>query len=514
MAILKTGCAYVPIDLGYPKERKKYMKSDGNCILVIDDSFISGYLKKTITNIELPDANLTPHNAAYIIYTSGSTGKPKGVIVEHQSVVRLVKPCSYFPLNENNTLLSTGSISFDATIIEYFGTLLNGATLVLSDKEDLLDSKQLETIIKSKNVDSLWMTASWFKQVVENRITVFDTIKQLIVGGDVVSPFHTSKLLQKNPELKITNGYGPTENTTFSVTFPIKNEKYNSIPIGKPIDNSSAYILNVKQKLTPIGVPGELHLGGDGLARGYLNQPELTKGKFIKNPFSPEKRMYKTGDLARWLPDGNIEFLGRKDTQVKIRGYRIETGEIEHALLQQKNINQVCVTIEKVNNVKSIIAYIVSNSTLDKQEIRYALLNFLPEYMIPSYYIFLDALPLTNNGKTDTKALPKVSKHDSIKKEYEAPTNDAEKRIATIWQEVLTIEKIGISDNFFEVGGNSLQAIKILNSINNEFNIEFSAKDFFQYQTIKEFAQLLSFKTYNNNIQDQEIDAEYEEITL
>lgn len=515
LATLKTGCAYVPIDSGFPKERKKYMQEDSNCILVIEDNFISNYLdKKTTINNKLPSIHLTPKDAAYIIYTSGSTGNPKGVIIEQQSVVRLVKPCSYFPLSSTNTLLSTGSISFDATIIEYFGTLLNGATLVLSDKEDLLDTKLLETIIKNQKVDSLWMTASWFKQVVENRISVFDTVQQLIVGGDVVSPFHTSKLLQKNPSLKIVNGYGPTENTTFSVTFPIEDKQYMSIPIGKPIDNSTAYILNGKQKLVPVGVVGELYLAGDGLAREYLNQPELTKKTFLKNPFAKGERMYKTGDLARWLPDGNIEFLGRKDTQVKIRGYRIEIGEVEHALLQHEKISQVFVKVEIVNNVKSIIAYIITATALDKQELRYFLLDFLPEYMIPSYYIFLENLPLTRNGKTDTKALPKVTGQHSIQKVYEAPTNAIETKIAVIWQKNLGIEQVGIADNFFEIGGNSLQAIKILNEIKNEFNIEVVVRDFFQYQNIKELAQLISFKTHNTNIQDQKTETEYEEITL
>lgn len=514
LAVLKTGASYVPIDLDFPKERKRFIEEDCNCLFVIDENFIEFF--KTTNSKNATPINKTNGalNAAYVMYTSGSTGKPKGVLVAHRSVIRLVKPCEYFPLSEKNILLSTGSISFDATIIEYFGTLLNGATLLVAKKENLLSPTSLKKIIEENKVNSFWMTASWFRQIVETQIDVFDTVEQIIVGGDVVSPFHTNKVLARNPDLKITNGYGPTENTTFSATYPIVQKDYITIPIGKPIANSTAYIVNSKHQINPVGIVGELCLAGDGLAKEYINQPELTDQKFVDNPFEQGKKMYKTGDLARWLPNGNIEFIGRKDSQVKIRGYRIEIGEIEHALLAQEYIGQAHVQIDELNSVKRIIAYIVSDSEVDKKQLRYKLLDFLPDYMIPNYFIILDQFPLTNNGKIDIRSLPKVSEKDIIKKEYTAPTSQIEVKVVAIWEEVLEANQIGVKDNFFEVGGNSIQAIKILGKINTAFDMDFSAKDFFTYQTISEFSQLVSFRTYNNQDQDDIINEEYEEITL
>lgn len=514
LAVLKVGAAYVPIDVDFPKERKRYIEEDCDCLFIIDDRYIelfkSNYRK---SNIPI-DTQISSNNAAYIIYTSGSTGKPKGVLIEHKSVIRLVKPCNYFSLNETNILLSTGSISFDATIIEYFGTLLNGSTLVVAKKEELLASKTLKQIITTNKVNSFWMTASWFRQIVETQVDIFDDLKQIIVGGDIVSPFHTNKVLERNPNLKVVNGYGPTENTTFSATYPIEQKKYITIPIGKPISNSTAYIVNDRHQINPVGVIGELCVSGDGLAREYINQPELTNEKFVDNPFIKGSKMYKTGDLTRWLPDGNIEFIGRKDAQVKIRGYRIEIGEIEYSLLQQENIGQAFVKVDQVNDIKSIIAYITSSTIIDKQQLRYALLDFLPEYMIPNYFIVLEEFPLTNNGKIDSKLLPGVTSKDLIKKEYVPPGNETEQKIVAIWEEVLGMDQIGIKDNFFEAGGNSLQAIKILGKINTEFALDLTAKDFFSYQTISEFNQLMSFKAYNNTEQNDIINEEYEEITL
>ncbi|MRX40046.1 amino acid adenylation domain-containing protein [Flavobacterium sp. LC2016-23] len=498
LGVLKSGAAYVPIDSDYPQERIEYIEEDTNCKAIIDeDELMMFNFQRFRYKTENPDPVNSPSDLAYIIYTSGSTGNPKGVMVEHRNVVRLVKPCSYFPLHSEKILLSTGSISFDATTIEFFGTLLNGATLVLTTQDDLLDLSTLENIVKTNAVNSLWMTASWFNSVVENNIGFFENISQLIVGGDVVSPKHTQKVFESNPSIKIVNGYGPTENTTFSLTFDIQNEKYITIPIGKPIPNSQAYVLDHNLQPVAIGVSGKLYLSGDGVSRGYLNQPELTAEKFIENPFIPGTKIYDTGDLGRWLPDGTIEFLGRNDHQVKIRGYRIELGEIETALLQfSANLKQVVVQVKEANGEKVLVAYYVSDLEIDNIEIRNYLQTKLPEYMIPSFYVLLEQIPLTSNGKTDRNALPGINGEDSIRREYVQPRNETEQKMVEIWQEVLGLEKVGITDNFFEMGGHSLIVAQVINRLNKQLNKTVSFKDFFSNPTIDALSKTLNQNEY------------------
>ncbi|MBO9587036.1 MAG: amino acid adenylation domain-containing protein, partial [Flavobacterium sp.] len=498
LAILKSGGAYVPIDINYPKERVAYIEKDINCKIVIDQEVIEQlnkagekYSKDNLETVNQPD------DLAYVMYTSGTTGNPKGVMIEQKNVVRLVKPCSFFPLNEEKVLLSTGSVSFDATIIEFFGTLLNGSKLILTKQENLLELESLKKVIQDNKVNSLWMTASWFTQVVENEIEVFEQISQLIVGGDIVSPASILKVYEKYPAIKIVNGYGPTENTTFSTTFEIKNQKYLNIPIGSPIPNSSVYILDEASNLVPTAVVGKIYVGGAGVARGYLNQSELTKEKFIENPFKKGERMYATGDLGRWLPDGNIEFFGRNDQQVKIRGYRIELSEIENLILEYStDLKQVVVEVKEENNQKVLVAYFVSEIALDKLKLRNFLQKRLPDYMIPGFYIALEKFPLTQNGKLDKKALPDISGDDLVRKEYIAPTNEIEKNLVAIWQEVLGVENIGITDDFFELGGHSLNAMVAIKKIITEFNIEISISDFFLNKTIEGVANLIVEKRW------------------
>ncbi len=496
LAILKSGGAYVPIDISYPKERIDYLESNSNCKVIIDEKEIISFLKlkDTFTKENLLKVNV-PNNLIYVMYTSGTTGNSKGVMIEHRNVVRLVKPCTFFSLSEENVLLSTGSTSFDATTIEYFGTLLNGTTLVITSKENLLETKRFKSLINKLNVNSLWMTASWFSQVVDQDIDVFKSITQLIVGGDVVSPIHTSKIFEAYPEIKLVNGYGPTENTTFSTTFEIKNEAYVSIPIGKPIPNSFAYILDEYLNPLPIGVAGKLYVSGAGVGRGYLNNIQLTEERFIKNPFVKGERMYDTGDLVKWLPDGNIEFLGRKDDQVKIRGYRIELGEIEQAIAQfSKDIQRVVLDVKSTK--KELVAYYVATSDIKKSELRDFLKNRLPSYMIPSYYMQLETIKLTSNGKTDRRSLPEITSEALIQNEYIAPSNENEKQLVSIWKEVLGIEQIGVTDNFFELGGHSLQIGQILNRVYKQLNKSITFKSFFETPVIKDLSLKLSTNNY------------------
>ncbi|MRX70530.1 amino acid adenylation domain-containing protein [Flavobacterium resistens] len=493
LSVLKSGAAYVPIDTNYPQERIAYIEKDINCKVIVDEDELALFnLQRFRFNSENPNLINSTSDLAYVIYTSGSTGEPKGVMVEHGNVIRLVKPCSYFPLSPKNILLSTGSVSFDATTIEYFGTLLNGSRLILTTQDNLLDLSKLEDVVKTHKVNSLWMTASWFSQVVESNIKIFENIDQLIIGGDVVSPKHTEKVFERYPAIKIVNGYGPTENTTFSTTFEIQNVKYTTIPIGKPIPNSFAYILNKNLQPVVTGVIGQLYVSGAGVARGYLNKAELTAEKFISNPFVQGERLYDTGDLCKWLPDGNIEFLGRKDQQVKIRGFRIELVEIENVILQYSaNFNQVLVVVKEMHQEKVLVAYLVASNDFDKNELRHFLQNKLPDYMIPSFYIVLDKLPLTSNGKINYKALPNISDNDIIRKEFLGPSNEIEEQLAEIWKEVLGVGKIGITDNFFDLGGDSIRSIRLLSRINNFLGLNYKLSDIYAFPSIKE---LLSIK--------------------
>ncbi len=496
--ILKSGAAYVPIDSSYPQERIDYIEKDSNCKIIIDDAVLEEFdkIQQEYSSSNLEKIN-QPNDLAYIMYTSGTTGNPKGVMIGHGNVIRLVRPCLAPPLNSESILLSTGSISFDATTIEYFGTLLNGAKLILVKQDVQLNLDRLAEAIQANNVNSIFMTASWFNQVVENKVSLFETINQMMVGGDIVSPTHVQKLFDNYPTIKIVNGYGPTENTTLSTSYDIRPNEYNSIPIGKPIPNSQVYILDNALQTTSIGVIGKIYVSGAGVARGYLNKPELTVEKFIENPFILGTKMYDTGDLGRWLPDGTIEFLGRNDNQVKIRGFRIELGEIETSLLQFSDaIKQVVVEAKEVNGEKVLVAYYTADSEVEKTEIRSHLQSKLPEHMIPAFYVVLENMPLTSNGKTDRKALPSISGEDIIRREYVAPRNEDEQIMAEIWQEVLGVDKVGITDNFFELGGHSLLVAQAINRLNKQLNKTVSFKDFFSSPTIETLCEVLNQEEY------------------
>ncbi|WP_025742941.1 non-ribosomal peptide synthetase [Aquimarina pacifica] len=498
LGILKSGAAYLPIDRNYPEERITYLQKDSNCKLIIDDqelevfnTSISKYPKDDITT------TCSPNNLAYVMYTSGTTGNPKGVMVEHRNVIRLVKPCSFFQLGETHTLLSTGSISFDATIIEFFGTLLNGAKLVLTEQNNLLVTARLVNLIKHHKVNSIWMTSSWFNKVVDEDVAVFEDIDKLIVGGDVVSPKHVAKVYAKYPSIHIVNGYGPTENTTFSTAFPIEKKKYKTIPIGRPIANSSAYILDKKLRPVPIGVEGRLYVSGAGVARGYLNRAELTAKKFIKNPFVENTRMYDTGDMARWQPNGVIQFSGRKDFQVKIRGYRIELEEIERVAIQYSDaLKQVIVLVKEINHEKTLVLFYVSSVVVNKTDFRTFLSEKLPDYMVPGFYVQQESIPLTSHGKVDRKKLLSSENIDGIRKKYVAPENDLEKKLVVIWQDVLNTKQVGVTDNFFELGGHSLMVAQIINRIHKSLNKNISFRDFFVNPTIKELSSKLVENKY------------------
>jgi amino acid adenylation domain-containing protein len=515
LAILKAGGAYLPVNIQYPDQRKRYIIDDcqaeiliTNCVKTVDyaspvidldDNDVYSY---QITR-EFPKEYSSDH-LAYIIYTSGSTGKPKGVMVEHRGVVRLVRNTDYIRFNVGDSILLTGALEFDASTFEIWGALLNGLTLHLVNKDTILNHQLLKRVIMRNRITTIWMTSPLFNQVLDADIEVFSGLKNLLVGGDILSPVHINRVKKRFPRLKVINGYGPTENTTFSTTFPVSKEYNDNIPIGKPIVNSTAYILDNNYRLVPIGVIGELYVGGDGLARGYLNNPELTNKKFLRGVQGgsffkkrPPGKIYKTGDLARWLADGNIEFLGRIDDQVKIRGYRIEPGEIENHLMQVDFIRDAVVLArENREGEKYLCAYVVpAEENVDKfdvVELKKKLFMSLPDYMVPVYFFPLEAIPLTPNGKVDREALPEpvVSNASAV---YVSPRNRMEEIFTEIWSEVLRVEKskIGIDADFFELGGNSLKAAVLISRLHQAFNIKITLDKIFTAPCIRRLVKLV-----------------------
>ncbi|MFK7750330.1 MAG: amino acid adenylation domain-containing protein, partial [Kordia sp.] len=489
LGTLKAGAAYLPLDPSYPQERLDFVQTDSNFKVAVTDELLQNFLadeslsEETQFTLESSSADL-----AYIMYTSGSTGTPKAVMIPQKSVVRLVKSANYYDFSSSDKLISTGAFSFDATTFEYWGMLLNGGELILCDQDVLLDNNALQNEIQTRNVNVMWFTAGWGNQLIDDNIEIFNGLNTVLLGGEKLSPKHIQKLRTQYPTLQIINGYGPTENTTFSLTYDIK-EVSDSIPIGKPISNSSVYILNEKHQLQPIGVVGEIYLGGDGLAKGYLNDPDKTAEKFVSNPFIKGETIYKSGDLGMWLSDGNVLYMGRNDNQVKIRGHRIELGEIEQVLQSQESVSQVVVTVKTFEKDQTIVAYILpENGSIDKEGLKSDLRELLPDYMIPNHYVEVTEMPLNANGKVDYKALPELQEADMIRTEYVEASTETESQLVGIWQKLLQLDQIGVRDNFFDIGGHSIKAIKMSHDISTVFELDVSIKNIFVYPTIEQLA--------------------------
>ncbi len=515
LAILKVGAVYVPVDPKYPLERISFMLADvGAKIVLSSEESVAGFPAGSAAQVVLidqawdiitqePEDDLTavvqPKCNAYVMYTSGSTGKPKGVLVTHRNVVSLVQGVDYVSFNPGQVLLSIGSASFDATTFEYWGMLLNGGQLVLCPDRLLLDPALLKNEINRRGVNLMLFTSSWFNQLVDTDITLFGRLQTILVGGEKLSEIHIEKLSLAYPQLEIINAYGPTENTTLSSTYAIRHHTAKtSIPIGKPLTNRTAYILDAFLQPVPVGVSGEIYLGGAGLASGYLNRPDLTAEKFIPHPFSDVagERLYRSGDIGRWLAGGNIEFLGRRDEQVKIRGYRVELGEIENVLHQSGLVTEAVVrAITDYSGSLQLVAYVVAPDHFSREEMMTYLQGKLPDYFIPAAWIFLPALPLTVNGKVDQKALPLPGKSVASASHQVSPRNEVEEKLAAIWQELLKIPRPGVHDNFFESGGHSLGAIRLAAMIRSGMNVEVSINELFIYPTIAGLAAHLENKS-------------------
>jgi len=514
LGILKAGGAYVPLDPEYPQQRRAFMLEDTSLPILLTQQRLveklpdlkisvvcidSGWKKIARESDENPVSRSSSDNLAYVMYTSGSTGRPKGVEVCHRGIVRLLFGVDYARLDTTETFLSLAPISFDASTFEIWGALLHGARCVLCPQR-IPTLEDLGFIIQKHGVSTLWLTASLFNTVIDEAPEALSGIRQLLIGGEALSVSHVHRALELLPSTQIINGYGPTESTTFTCCHRISHrfrKTVRSIPIGRPIGNTQVYLLDNHLNPVPIGIPGELYIGGVGLARGYLNRPELTAEQFIANPFSdePGARLYKTGDMARYLPDGNIEFLGRNDQQVKIQGHRIELGEVEIVLAQHSSVRESVVLVrEDASGNKHLVAYVVPNEDRISMtgQLRSYLKENLPDYMVPGPFLVLDELPLSPNGKVDLRALAAL---DQSRGENEtvfvAPRDVLEFRLTKIWEDVIGTQPIGVTDNFFDVGGHSLLAVRLFAQIYKEFGKSIPLATVFREGTVEQQADLL-----------------------
>jgi aspartate racemase len=446
--------------------------------------------------------DIGPDALAYVMYTSGSEGRPKGVEVRHRGILRLLFGVDYVALDSGQSILQMAPISFDASTFELWGALLHGARCVLFP-DRVPTTEALGRALRKHTISTLWLTASLYNMVIDEAPEILSDVRQLLIGGEALSVKHVLRGLDLLKSTKIINGYGPTESTTFTCCYRIPrplSESTLSIAIGRPIGNTEVYLLDRNLQPVPVGIPGELYIGGDGLARGYLNRPELTAEKFIPDPFGNElgARLYKTGDLGRYLAEGNIEFLGRIDDQVKIRGFRIELGEIESKLAQHPGVRDAVVAVyEETPDDKRLVAYYVpeQQTTSSAGELRSFLMTKLPGYMMPSDFIILDALPLTSNGKVDRRSLPAPGRGGYERaKVFVAPRDEVESRLAKIWETLLNVESVGVQDNFFELGGHSILAARLMAQVEKEFNRPIRLAALFAGPTIEELADHLRHK--------------------
>ncbi|MEH2003485.1 MAG: amino acid adenylation domain-containing protein [Nostoc sp.] len=517
LGILKAGGAYVPLDPAYPKDRLALMLEDAAVPVLLTQKHLIDKLPShqakvvcidtdwqiiSTENSEDPQSEVKPTNLAYLIYTSGSTGKPKGVQITHRSVVNFLTAMQQqLKLTKQDSLLSVTSLSFDIAVLEIFLPLTLGAKVILISREVTANGLQLLQQLNNSAATVMQATPATWRMLLEAGWKGNAQLK-ILCGGEALPQNLAHQLCQRSGE--VWNLYGPTETTVWSTIHRI-DEQEALVTIGHPIANTQIYILDKYLQPVPVGVPAELYIGGAGLARGYFHQPKLTTEKFIHNPFScdPESRLYKTGDLARYLSDGNIEYLGRLDNQVKIRGFRIELGEIEALLAQHPTIQQNVVTARADNpQNQRLVAYIVPHpeQTPTTDELRHFLKQKLPEYMVPSAFVFLDALPLTPNGKIDRRALPAAdSTRLDSENTYLAPRDELELQMTKIWEEVLGIQPIGVRDNFFELGGHSILAVKLFWQIEKTFSKNLPLAILFQSGTVEALAKIISQEDTTTN---------------
>jgi amino acid adenylation domain-containing protein len=514
LAVLKAGAVYVPLDVSYGDDRLAMMLQDAAVSSVVTRSDERDWATLGVRcTVDLArDAGqvgarrsepyrvaMPPEALAYVMYTSGSTGRPKGVEVGHRAVLRLVRGANYVSIAADEVVLLLAPLSFDASTFELWAPLLNGATLAIAPA-GMLSLPEIVSSLERFRVTTLWLTAPLFRLMVETELPHLAGLRWLLTGGDVVSAEHARRFVRAFPQCALIDGYGPTENTTFSCTYRVPSAEAlgETVPIGRPISNSSTYVLDRHRELVPIGVIGELYVGGDGVARGYCNRPDLSANKFVWDPFAlqPDARMYRTGDLVRWREDGQLDYLGRIDRQVKIRGFRIELEEIEAALATHEAVLDAALVVVSRPEGKSLHAFvsIVPGRNAAQHTIRGHLIAMLPEYMQPQRITVLETLPLLESGKIDRialAALAAAATESPAASRASAPTREAglDAHVAQIWQAVLSgAAPPEYDENFFDVGGDSLLLMALHKRLQDEFTVSLSIVDLFGETTIRKQA--------------------------
>ncbi len=517
LGIFKAGAAYCPIETDASYERARYSLTETRGAVLITEPArqeaaerlrsecpsLSSVVMMTDGRVDngegeesedaLPE-RAGPGRLAYVMYTSGTSGRPKGVLIEHRSILRLVMNTNFVPLDRTTRVLMTCSVGFDVSVFEVWGSLLHGGLLVRPGKAAILDPLEVRRLIAAHAINTMWLTGSLFNHLVDADASMFAELKYLLVGGERLSPPHIERARRANPGLILINGYGPTENATFTTCHTI-DRTYDDIPIGTPISNTEVLILDGFGALAPPGITGEIVAGGDGLARGYLNDPALTADRFRPHPLQRGERIYLTRDRGRWTDAGVIEFFGRMDSQVKIRGYRIEPAEIEARLHECPGVEDAAVIVTAVDpadsgSERAIVAYVTGSA--DAAAVRTLLRSRLPAYMVPRAVMRLDRFPLNLSGKLDAAALPAPDWTTQFSTEPAVPCEtETERQLADIWKEVVKVDAIGATDNFFDLGGHSLSVTKLVALIHQRLGIDLPLGTVFKAQTVREMARAL-----------------------
>jgi amino acid adenylation domain-containing protein len=519
LGILKAGCAYVPFNTQYPAERLQYIIEDAAIKVIVSTgkelvkaSGLEGYtcidLKESLlSSRQATGVKTGPDSRIYIMYTSGTTGRPKGIAVSNRNVLKLVYEPGEITVRQQDRVLQWSNYSFDGSVYDIYSSLLLGASLHLIKDDWVSDVNELSRVITEQKITVCFITTALFNSFIDINPDALKGLRKILFGGEMVSPSHVRRALSVLGAEKMVHVYGPTETTVYATYYAVDRvNEQGIIPIGKPLSNTKALLLNRNGDLVPLGVPGELYIGGDGVSLGYVNNQELSAEKFVAHPLSEnsKERFYRTGDLARWLPDGNIEYLGRIDDQVKIRGYRIEPAEIESVLIQSGLVSQGVVLAREDNQGnKRLVGYVISNGVFSKEAIVTNLKTKLPDYMVPLLWIELESLPLTPNGKIDKKALPDPDASELRSHEYVAPRNELEARLAQIWKEILKLERVGIHDNFFELGGDSIITLQVVHRA-KRLGYILQPKDLFIHQTIDGLATVITERTRRSALGHQD----------
>lgn len=506
LGIIKAGGAWVPLDPAYPTDRLAFMMADTAATLLVSQEKLLDILPETDAELivlervrdelaaqsadDLPNVN-TADDLTYIVYTSGSTGRPKGVRQPHRGIARLGINTDILILDEQTSYLQISPLSFDASTLEIFGPLFNGGRVVLMPPGVPTPARVAQTV-REQGVDTLWLVSPLANLTIDRHLDDLRQLRQFMAGGDVLSIPHMRKVRENLPHVKLVNGYGPTEVTSFSVSYKIVDidPDWPSVPIGRPMHNTTAYVLDEYMQPLPVGVWGELYLGGPGVAEGYHNRPDLNAERFLPDPFrpAPGAQLYRTGDRVRWLPDGNIQFHGRFDTQVKIDGLRVELGEIQSIIAADDAINAAVVTAPEIGGRRTLIAYVIpaDPEKFEPMDLRARLATHLPSVMVPAHYMTLETMPLTPNNKVDLRALP-VPETASLTT-YRPPQTDTQRLLAEIWQDILGIPQVGLDDNFFQLGGHSLRAVPLIAAISSQFGIDLGVQDVFEAPVLSDLA--------------------------